>query len=122
MERKVVVYAKCDKLLTNFLIAELDIAILRLSEDAPIGKEVYPAHLHRNIQDQLVGKKVQVGSWGNLDVTMKHNQKITIFETTVVDSAECNLMWSGEISQSVLCTQVENQTGLVNGDSGGTST
>jgi hypothetical protein len=53
---------------------------------------------------------------------MKHNQKITIFETTVVDSAECNLMWSGEISQSVLCTQVENQTGLVNGDSGGIST
>ena len=83
--------------------------------------EVYQAHLHRNIQDKLVGKKIQVGSWGNVDVTMKHNKKITIFETTVVDRAECNLMWSGEISQSVLCTQVENQTGLVNGDSGGKS-
>ena len=48
-------------------------------EDAPIGKDIYPAHLPRNNQDQFAEEKVQVGSWGNLEVNMKFVQKITIF-------------------------------------------
>jgi len=101
-------------------LTELDIAILRLSDDAPIGIDVYPAHLSTDQQDQFVGKKVQLGSWGYLEVNGKYDPIITTFETTVVDNAECRLIWSEEISQSDLCTRVENETGLSKGDSGGT--
>ena len=98
---------------------ELDIAILRLLEDAPIGKDVYPAQLPRHKQDQFVGEKVQVGSWGNLAINKGGNQKLTIFNTTVVHHADCNLLWGKKIPQSDLCTQVEKETGLELGDSGG---
>ena len=103
----------------HFFITELDIAILRLLEDAPIGKDVYPAQLPSNKHDQFVGGKVQVGSWGHLAINKGGDQKITIFNTTVVDHVTCGLMWKRKFSQSVLCTQVENDTGLTNGDSGG---
>ena len=92
---------------------------MRLSEDAPIDVDVYTAHLPTDQEDQLVGMKVQAGSWGNLEVNGESDPKITIFETKVVGHTECEFLWSEEISQSFICTGVQNETGLANGDSGG---
>jgi hypothetical protein len=95
---------------------------LRLSEDAPIGKDVYPAQLPKDDFDQFIGRNVQIGGWGKLG---KESDGLPTFtETTVVSNSECDKIWSkwdysNRISDELLCTDVSDSARSVSGDSGG---
>ena len=95
---------------------------MRLSEDAPIGREVYPAQLPKYDSDQFIGRNVQIGGWGILG---KDSDGLPTFtETTVVSNSECDNVWSkwnysNRISDELLCTDVSDSARSVPGDSGG---
>ena len=100
----------------------IDVAILRLSEDAPIGKEVYPAKLPMDDSDLFIGRSVQIGGWGISNYMLYGLPTFT--EATVVRNSECQKIWRDfidkkVISNELLCTHVFNGTGSQRGDSGG---
>jgi hypothetical protein len=115
----------------QLLSDSIDIAILRLFEDAPMSEDVYPALLPSDNLDQFVERKVQIGGWGkdskestNFGVMTSHIP--TFAEARVVSTSECSQIWfemssDDSISEKFICTEVANGHGQTHGDSGGIS-
>jgi hypothetical protein len=100
----------------------LDIAILRLSEDAPISHDLYPACLPKNNKDRLEGRLVQGGGWGSL---FGPNRIYNLVQNKILKKTECDELrrqfGQTTVDDEIICTEVKTRITYISGDSGGKS-
>lgn len=63
------------------------------------------------------GPQVTVAGWG-LDDNRQIPENLLQVSKGIVDHAECNRIWGGDITSTMICTTVENGRDSCNGDSG----
>jgi hypothetical protein len=99
----------------------LDIAILRLSEDAPISHDLYPACLPKNNKDRLEGRSVQGGGWGNL---FGPDRIYNLVQNKILTKTDCDELqkeyYQMPVDDEIICTEVKSRIfSYIFGDSGG---
>ena len=99
----------------------MDIAILRLSEDAPISHDLYPACLPKDNKDLLEGRSVQGGGWGSL---FGPNCIYNLVQNKILKKTECDELrrqfGQTTVDDEIICTEVKSRIfSYIFGDSGG---
>ena len=108
---------------------QFDAALLRLSEDAPLNRQLLPVCISSVPDENFVGKLGEVSGWGQLDHHSEEDVSplLNTLAMRVMQNMDCRLYLSNirhlntsHITDNIICAVGEEfMTGVTRGDSGG---